>query len=184
MNQAGFQDTELYNPATKNKNMKTIIIAIFVFGIVGCSSSQQVNSDFADFYHHHEDDAGIVSFSFPIGLAKAFIDDDDKEAKKAFSKLNKMRFFICENDNGYYKKKVQNYLPEGKYHDLMVIKDGKETVAFKMKEPVNGKVKEIVMIVSEPESFVAISFTGNFTIDDAKSFASSIKTDNLGAVRM
>ncbi len=165
-------------------NMRTIIITLCVFGIVGCSSSQQVNNDFTDFYHNHGDDSGIVSFSFPVGLAKAFLDDDDKEAKKAFSKLNKMRFFICENDNGYYKKKVQKYLPEGKYHDLIVIKDGKESVSFKMKEPTNGKVKEIVMIVSEPDSFVAISFIGNFTVDDAKEMANSIKTDDLSSIRL
>jgi len=165
-------------------NMRTIIIALFLFGIVGCSSSQQVSNDFTDFYNDHENDAGIVSFSLPIGLAKAFIDDDEPKAKKAFSKLNKMRFFICEHDNGYYSKKIHNYLSEGTYHDLMVIKDGKESVEFKMKEPIDGKVKEIVMIVSEPESFVAISFSGNFTIDDAKEMASSIKTDNLGEIRM
>ncbi len=112
------------------------------------------------------------------------IDDDDQEAKKALSKLNKMRFFICDHDNGFYRKAVQKYLPEGTYHDLMVIKDGKETVAFKMKEPINGRIKEIVLTVSEPNSFIAISFMGNFTVDDAKSFASSIKTDDLGSISL
>jgi hypothetical protein len=164
--------------------MRTIIIAIFVFGIFGCGSSQPATTDFSDFYNDHEDDAGIVSFSFPIGLAKAFLDDDDKDAKKAFDKIHKMRFFICEKDHGFYSKKIQNYLPEGTYHDLMVVKDGKETVTFKMKAPVNNKIKEILLIVSEPDSFVAISFMGNFTIDEAKEMASSIKTDNLGSVRL
>ncbi len=164
--------------------MRTIIIAIFVFGFFGCSSSQPATTDFSDFYNDYEDDAGIVSFSFPIGLAKAFLNDDDKDAKKAFDKIHKMRFFICEKDNGFYSKKIQNYLPEGTYHDLMVVKDGKETVTFKMKAPVNNKIKEILLIVSEPDSFVAISFMGNFTIDEAKEMASSIKTDNLGSVRL
>ncbi|NJO89149.1 MAG: hypothetical protein HC831_09450 [Chloroflexia bacterium] len=64
--------------------MKTIIIAIFVFGIFGCSNSQPISVDFSDFYNDHEDDSGIVSFSLPIGLARAFIKDDDKEAHKSF----------------------------------------------------------------------------------------------------
>ena len=164
--------------------MRTLIIIIFVFGIVGCGSSQQVNTDFSDFYHEHEGDAGIISFSIPIALAKAFIDNDDQDAEKAFDKMKKMKFFICEQNHGYYQKKILDYLPEENYHDLMVIKDGKETVSFKMKEPVNGKIKEIILIVSEPDSFVAISFIGNFTMDDAKKMASSMKTNDLGSIRL
>jgi hypothetical protein len=164
--------------------MRTLIITIFLFGIVSCGSSQQATKDFSSFYNTHEDDEGIVTFSIPMAFARAFIDDDDKEAKKAFDKMKNVKFFICDKDDGFYQKEIKNYMPEGAYHDLMVVKDGKETVSFKMKEPVDGKIKEIVLLVSEPKSFVAISFTGNFTVDDAKEVASSIKTDNLGSVRM
>ncbi len=162
--------------------MKTIIIVIFVFGFFGCSSSQPATTDFSDFYNEHEDDAGIVSFSIPVGIAKAFVEEDDLEAKKALGKIKKIRFFICDKDNGFYGKQLQNYLPDV-YHDLMIIKEGKETVTFKMKEPEKGKVSEILLIVSEPNSFVAISFTGKFSTDDAEKFAGSIKSDKVAGLR-
>lgn len=165
-------------------NMRTSIIIIFIFGLFSCSSSQHINKDFTDFYNHHQDDNGVVSFSLPIGLAKILIDDDDTDAKKIMSKLNKMRFFICEKDNGFYTKAIEKYLPEPNYHDLMVIRDGEETVVFKIKEPVNGKIKEIILTVSKQESFVAISFNGNFDMEDAKEMTSSIKRGNLGDIRL
>ncbi len=163
--------------------MKTLFITIFVFGILSSCNSQSKN-DFSDFYNTHEDDIGIITFSLPIGLANAFIADDDAEAKDAFAKVSNMKFFICEKDNGYYEKKIKKYMPEGTYHDLMVVKNGKESVSFKMKEPTKGKKREVVLIITEPESFVAISFVGNFTLNDAKEMANSIETDELGDIRM
>lgn len=164
--------------------MRTTLIAILLFAIVGCSNSQSKNKDFTDFYNRYQDDSGIVTINIPVFLAKILVDDNDRDAHEALSKLRNLRLFICENDDGFYKNKVQEYMPEGVYHDLMIIKDGKETVAFKMKEPVNGRIKEIVMTVSEPNSFVAICFKGNFTMEDAKQMTSSIRTGNIGSIQM
>lgn len=164
--------------------IKISTIIILLFGMISCSSSQHLNKDFTDFYKHHQDDNGVVSFSLPIGLAKILIDDDDDDAKKILGKLNKMRFFICEKDNGFYTKAIEGYLPEPNYHDLMVIRDGAETVVFKIKEPVNGKIKEIILTVSKPDSFVAISFNGNFDMEDAREMTSSVKRGNLGDIRL
>jgi len=164
--------------------MRTSLVIIFLLGLFSCSSSQPLHRDFTDFYNNHEDDNGVVSFSLPIGLAKILIDKDDEDAKKVLGKLHKMRFFICDEDNGFYPKAIEKYLLEPDYHDLMVIKDGEETVVFKMQEPVNGKIKEIVLTVSKPGSFVAVSFNGNFDIEDAKEMASSVNRGNLGDIRL
>ena len=112
------------------------------------------------------------------------VDENDYEAKQALKKLNKIRFFICEKDRGFYAKKVNDYLPENTYHDLMVVKDGSETVVFKMKEIEKNEIKEIVLIVTKPNSFVAISFSGHFTMEDAKEVASSVNRDKIGDINM
>ena len=150
--------------------------------MISCGTSQVLKKDFTQFYNTHEDDEGVVSFQIPIALARMIIKDEDQEADDFLKKMDKIRFFIKEHDNGQYKRTVQNYLPESVYNDLMIVKDNGSTVMFKMKEPKDGHIREIVMTVTDPDSFVAVSFIGNFTLEDAKHMTSSIKTDDFGGL--
>ena len=77
---------------------------------------------------------------------------------------------------------MKKYLPEGKYHDLMVIKSNNETAILRMKEPKNDEISEIVLTVldKDKDTFFAIGFSGKFTLNDAKKMSRSIKTDNIG----
>ena len=163
--------------------MKTTLMILLFFSMISCSNSQNISRDFSHFYDKYQDDAGIVSFTIPSFLANMAIDDNDQDAKKVLKKLNKLRFFICEKDNGFYNKTINTYLPENVYHDLLVVKDGPETVTFKMKEPEKEKIKEIILLVTKPDSFVAISFSGDFNLEEAQEMTSSINAGKLGQMR-
>ncbi len=164
--------------------MRTTTIIILLISMMGCGTSQVMNKDFTAFYNKYEDDAGVVSFQVPAGLARMFVDKEDKDADNFVKKMDKIRFFISEHDNGKYDKTIETYLPDGVYNDLMIVKNDGSTIIFKMKEPKAGKIKEIVLTVSNPDSFVAISFSGDFTLEDAKQMTSSIKTNDLGDISM
>jgi|GEM_PF-587385 hypothetical protein len=160
--------------------MKTITILFLLFTMMGCASSQVPKKDFTAFYNTYEDDEGVVNFQIPIALARMIVKDEDKDTDDIVKKMDKIRFFIKEQDNGKYKRTIDNYLPESLYNDLMIVKDNGSTVIFKMKEPKQGHIREIVLTVTDSDSFVAISFTGDFTMEDAKQMTSSIKTSDFG----
>jgi len=160
--------------------MRTITVVILLISMMSCGTSQVLKKDFTTFYNTYEDDEGVVSFQIPVALARMVVKDDDMEADNFLKKMDKIRFFIKEHDNGQYKRMVQSYLPESIYNDLMIVKDDGSTVIFKMKEPKEGRIREIVMTVTNPDSFVAVSFLGNFTMEDAKHMTSSIKTNDFG----
>jgi len=162
--------------------MRTITVVILLVSIMGCGTSQVLNKDFTAFYNKYEDDEGVVSFKISSALARMVVKNEDAEVDDFVRKMDKIRFFISEHNNGKYNKTIEYYLPESVYNDLMIVKDDGSTVIFKMKEPKEGHIKEIVMTVTNPDSFVAISFTGDFSLKDAKKMTSSIKTNNFGNI--
>ena len=150
---------------------------------LACGNSQDNNDDFSEFYHEYKNTDGVVAFELPMFLAKMVIDKDDEELEHFVKKTDDIRFFISDKSNTVLYRELEKHLPKDNYHDLMVIKKDGSTVTFKIRERKN-KIREILMTVIEDSSFVAISFTGNFTIEDAKKMAKSVKTDGLGDIRM
>jgi len=160
------------------KCMKTTL-TIFLLALIGsCATSQQTNKNFATFYSQYQDDEGVKSFEIPCFLAKKLFNDNDNNSDHLIKKITKLRFFISENDNGKYGNRIKYYLPNSDYHDLMVVKSNGNAVVFKIKELKNGDIKEVVMTITEPDSFVAVCFTGSFTMNDVKKMTNSIHSDN------
>lgn len=159
--------------------MKTLSVIISLFIMMGCSTSQVVNKDFNSFYNKYEDDEGVLSFKISKNLAKMVVQDEDAETENFIKKMEKVSFFIAEQNTSRYSHVIENYLPGSVYNDLMIIKDDGSIVVFKMKELKNGHINEIVMTVLSPESFVAVSFAGDFTLDDAKKMTKSVKKSDF-----
>ena len=163
--------------------MRILIISLLLTGFVACGNSQETNNDFTEFYQAYKNTDGVVAFELPMFLAKMVIDKDEEELKEFVKKTDDIRFFISDKSNVALYRELKNYLPNGVYNDLMIVKNGSSTVTFKIRERKN-KIREILMTVMEDSSFVAISFTGDFTIEDAKKMAKSVKTDGLGEIRL
>ena len=163
--------------------MKLLIISILMTSFIACANSQEQDDEFVDFYRNYKNTDGVIAFNLPTFLVKAIVDDSDEELEKFVKKTDDIRFFISEKNNNSLYRKLNSHLPQSTYHDLMVIKDGSSTVTFKIREHKN-KIQEILMMANGDSSFVAISFTGDFTIDDAKRLAKSIKTDEVGEIRL
>jgi hypothetical protein len=159
--------------------MRTQMTIFLLVMMMGCASSQNANRNFTSFYTKYQDDDGVKSFEIPCFLAKKILGDDDKDSDNLIKKINKLRFFLVENDQGNYGRKIQSYLPNADYHDLMIVREDGSTVIFKIKELKNGDIKEIVMTVTQPDSFLAISFTGNFTREDVHKMSKSIHTNDF-----
>jgi hypothetical protein len=158
--------------------MRTLLMVLFIAAIAGCATSQQTSKDFSTFYNKYQDDAGVKSFEIKCNMGNFLKDEEKDKNDELFSKPTRFRLFISEKDKGNYADKIKYYLSGNDYHDLMITKNNGSTVIFKIKEMSDKEYKEIVMTVSKPESFVAMSFTGKFTYEEAKKMSSSIKSDN------
>jgi hypothetical protein len=158
--------------------MKTLLIIILIAAIAGRATSQEATKDFSTFYNKYQDDAGVKSFEIKCNMGNFLEDDENGKNDELFSRPTRFRIFISEKDNGNYAAKVKYYLSGKNYHDLMISKNNGSTVIFKIKELPDKDLKEIVMTISKPESFVAMSFTGKFTFEEAQKMSSSIKSDN------
>ena len=163
--------------------MRILIISVLFTSFVACGNSQENNNDFTDFYQNNKNTEGVVAFELPMFLAKMVIDKDEEELEQFVKKTDDIRFFISDKSNTELYRKLENHLSPNIYHDLMIVKDGGSTVTFKIRED-KDKIREILMTVVEDSSFVAISFTGKFTIEDAKKMAKSVKTEGLGDIRL
>lgn len=163
--------------------MRILIISLLLTSFLACGNSQETNNDFTEFYHAYKNTDGVVAFELPMFLAKMVIDKDEEELNDFVKKTDDIRFFISDKSNVALYRKLENHLLDGVYNDLMIIKEGTSTVTFKIRERKN-MIREILMTVKEDSSFVAISFTGNFTIEDAKKMAKSVKTDGLDEIHL
>jgi len=167
----------------KTKKMRILLISLLLTSFVACGNSQENNNDFTEFYKANKNTEGVVAFELPMFLAKMVIDKDEEELKEFMKKTDDIRFFISDKSNTTLYRKLENHLSPNVYNDLMIIKEGGSTVTFKIRENKN-KIREILLTVVEDSSFVAISFTGEFTIEDAKKMAKSVKTDGLGDISL
>lgn len=157
--------------------MKNILTVILIFLCFGCASSQDMKKDFAAFYDKYQDASGVKCFEINCNLGE-FIKEDGNNSD-LLKKMTGLRFFIAEKNNDNFAQKIANYLPGSVYHDLMVVKEDGSTVVFKIREVQNKDIKEIVMTVSKPDSFVAISFSGHFTYDEAERMSKSIDSKDM-----
>ncbi len=153
--------------------MKIIISFLAVVLLSSCAISKGGEASYRNFYKKYKKTEGIVSFKIPMGLARIFVDNDDKEAKEFLKKADDVSFFIAEEKNNILFSELKNYLPIDVYKDIMVIRDGASTITFKVKDTDNT-IEEIIMTVQETDSFVVMCVTGDFDLEDAKAFTKSV----------
>lgn len=152
------------------------IVIIVLFSSCAISGNQK---GYHSFYKEHKKDKDVVSFGLPTGLAGLFLNNkEDKELKAFLKNVDDFRFFIAEDTSKVLMPILKEHLPENLYKDFMIIKDGGETVTFKVREN-KGAITEIIMLVEEEKSFVVMSIEGEFTYDDMKNFVKSVDTSKL-----
>jgi len=156
--------------------MKKILISfIALFIVLTCSAKTQVNG-YKSFYREYRDAPNTITFKIPGGLASMFMQNEDDDVKEFMKNMDDISFFIADNATDQMLIDLNKYLPEREYKEIMIIRDGGSEVIFLAKE--NGDViEEILMTVVDKNDLVVMCIFGEFTKDDAKRIAKSIKTD-------
>lgn len=121
----------------------------------------------------------ITKYMFDI-FAKISNDEEGKEFKEITSKLNSIKILTIDSalnaqSDRKFDKELSDLLPKTEYKDLMIIKDGKQTVKFLINEQ-NDIITEFLMIVYGDGDPVLIFLDGDI---DLKQISKLSKTMNV-----
>ena len=156
--------------------MRIFILLTVTLALSVGSYAKDINS-YKKFYRMYRDADYVTTFKIPAGLARIFIDRDEKEAKEFMKKMDDISFFISEQHNNQMIFDLNKNLPEKDYKEMMIVKDGEMEVTFMARDEGDGVITEIIMAVYDPRELVVMCMTGEFTSDDARKIAKSIKTE-------
>ncbi len=147
--------------------MKNILLLTFLISLPLCSQAQnRVIKNFYHKYKKYENTRNVVIPGFLIwfstGVANEFIDKDEPEAKIALKfakKFKTMRILVMEDDNHVttedYNKLVAG-AKKSNYEELISVREKGKTFHI-MGRGKNDKLKNLLILVSEEDSFVMMN---------------------------
>ena len=107
--------------------------------------------------------------------------ESDEEFNNLISKLKGIKI-ISQEDPGMngvdFYAEISKELPSGQFRELMVIKEGKQTVKFLARE-INGKITELLMISGGAGENALISITGDIDLRTISSLSRSMHIEGL-----
>ncbi|MBN2668548.1 MAG: DUF4252 domain-containing protein [Bacteroidales bacterium] len=149
--------------------MKTIIFIASLF-IIQITSAQTPASILFEKHSGQEGFTSIYITHYMFDLfAKIANDEEDKEFHDITSKLKSIK--ILTVDSAFEGSHSNQFLKEidalikGQYNEMMIIKDGKETVKFLVYER-NDKISEFLMYVYGESEPVLIFIEGEINLKD------------------
>ncbi len=151
--------------------MKRILYILFAI-LIGTLSVKADNS-FIDKYAN-QDGVTYVNISKTLLqlLPEGQIEAEGLDLSLVIDELERIQILSCEQeDNASLFQKMQKesrIFQQPPYEEMMQVKDDDEEVYFYIQPATNQKVKELVMIVKEPDEFVLIRLLGNISLSNLK----------------
>lgn len=124
----------------------------------------------------------ITKYMFEL-VAKIDTDEDMDEFKDVTKGLDYIKILTVsderdKNKKGKFIQELKSVLKTPLYKDLMVVKEGKETVVFKVLE-VKKKIVELVMTVEGGGEPVLIYMGGDIDLNKISKMSKSFKIDGF-----
>ena len=161
--------------------MKQIVfLIIWMLPIIAPAQNSALN----DLFEKYSGKDGYTSVYITKYMFNMFKDVENKTEEDDFedvaTKLNflKILTFDAEANNAAkenFSKELLSKLPKSSYKEIMVIKEGSETIKFLFKEGSN-KNSELVMLVSGPDDPVLLFMEGDIKMSDLSKLS---KTTNI-----
>lgn len=147
------------------KVISTLTILLMLVSLYG-----KAPNDFKKFYRQHKHDKGVMNIWLPSFVIKAASFSQDSYVKKFAHSTSKLRIMIKEENAEGLFDKLNSSLSNADYKDLIYVKDGAEDVRIVARIK-NKAMKEILIIVNDNDSLVAVQLIGNYHINDLKELA-------------
>jgi hypothetical protein len=164
--------------------MRTIaFVLLLVLPIFSNAQESQLNT----FFEKYSGKEGYTSVYITKYMFELFTKIDEKEKDKdldnVISKLNSIKILTVDSvtnlkANQKFGKELLSILPKNIYKELMIVKDGGQTITFMIRE--NGpKISEFVMTVDGSASPVLIFLEGEIDLKHISKLSKSMKIDGF-----
>ena len=146
---------------------RIIIIMALIMPLIAIAQESKLDS-FFNKYSGQEGYSSVYITQYMFDLLKKVNNaEEEKEYDDITSHLTGIKILTVSEGNSARKdaflKKLNELLPEDQYKKLMVVKEGKETITFLIKE--NGeKISEFVMKIEEGNEPGIILLEGDMTL--------------------
>ena len=148
---------------------------LLIICLLGSSITFAQNNTFKRLFdkYENEDDVTIVSISKAMfKMIPGNINTGNVDINNIVPKIESM--LLISSDKSNIREKMQSEFKsltdKNNYEELMRVKDGKSNVTFNARKQ-GDTIKELIMLISGNDNFVAIQILGNFTIDDIQKIA-------------
>lgn len=162
---------------------KVNLIVLFMLPFFAFAQNSQLNA-FFDKYSGQEGYTSVYITKYMFQLFEKVSDEkEDKEFKDVTSKLDAIKILAVdsaasESAKRTFKNELLQQLPKALYKDLMVIKDGKKEITFKIREE-NNKISELLMLVVGPNESALIFLEGNIDLKKISKLSKTMKIDGF-----
>lgn len=162
---------------------KVNLIILFMLPVLVFSQKSPLNTLF-DKYSGQEGYTSVHITKYMFQLFAEISDEkEDKEFKEVTSKLDAIKILTLSDDASSsqketFKKELIENLPKSVYKDLMIIKEGKKEITFKIKDD-GGKISELVMFVDEHNESALIYLDGDINLKSISKLSKSMKIDGF-----
>jgi len=149
--------------------MKRITLTFFMFISLLTTAQETPALKFFDKYSGQEGYTSIYITKYMFDFfEKVSNDDEDKEFHEITSKLNAIKILTLDSainadKSVKFNSELSQNLPKSDYKQMMVVKDGKQTINFIIKEKSN-KISEFLMIVYGDGDPVLIILEGDINL--------------------
>lgn len=151
------------------KKLSSLFLLIFISG----SLFAQNDKNFKSFYKTYKKEKSIIGISAPIGIAKFFIDRDEKELRRIIRKGKKVRILVFDEEPENMIADIKSLLPAKHYQQFMSVKEDNAIIKFMVRDNLTF-ISELIIFVYEENSLVVMGIDGKFTYEDIKKL-----TDNF-----
>ncbi len=127
--------------------------------LINCQSRDK---DFISFYRKYKHDSGTLNFAIPAFAINIAARGQEDEIRNLVRSTRSVRLMVKEESSKELYTAVEQYLSPNIYKNLMHIRDGNCYVKICAKLT-DDKIKELIIVVNDSESFLAIQLKGNYT---------------------
>lgn len=145
-----------------------IVISLFIVMLPSQMEAQRDINRFIDRYYDKENVTTVELSGLLLKMAARFVDEEGgKELLASISRLQVMAMDGQNHVSAKDLKALKSGVQKKDFEQLMMIRDGKTTVDFYMKEK-KGAITNLLILVSSKDEFVLLNIKGKLKFRDLR----------------
>jgi hypothetical protein len=164
--------------------MKKILIPLMALASLGLFAQKSQLNQLFDKYSGKEGYTSVYITKYMFDLfAEISNEQDEKEFREVTSNLNAIKILIANEEIGdqgksAFTQEVRSILPQNEYKEMMVVKEGPETITFLVREN-QGRISELVMTLEGGSEQMVLFLEGDISLKDLSKLSQTMNVEGF-----